>query len=322
MQSSHLNGGIPLRIHTLEPNRSTLHGHFSCELPSVLTIDSGDTVRFRTLDADWGIARPSKPGQPTEVFAPKIEGKDSGHALTGPVEVKGAQPGMVLEIQINRIQPGTWGWNFVGGFEGGLNTRLGVAEGKRHHLLWDLDPDAMVGRNQNGHSVVLRPFMGVMGMPPNEPGIHPTWPPRICGGNLDCKELIAGTALFLPIEVPGALFSVGDGHAAQGDGEASGIAIECPMDLVDLTFYLREDMKLSTPCAKTTDAWLTLGLHENLNEATALALDAMLDLMSDQFDIKRKEALALASPGVEMRITQTANGICGVHALLPHGAIR
>jgi acetamidase/formamidase len=306
----------------LHPNRSNLHGHFSYELPPALIIDSGETVRFKTLDAGWGIARPAEPGFPTEVFTPKMDGKDNGHALIGPVEVKNAQPGMVLEIQINRIQPGTWGWNFAGGTKGGLNTRLNVSEGKRHHLLWDLDPDTMVGRNQDGHTVVLRPFMGVMGMPPNEPGIHPTGPPRICGGNLDCKELIAGTTLFLPIHVPGALFSVGDGHAAQGDGEVSAIAIECPMELVDLTFYLRDDMRLATPRAKTADAWITLGLHEDLNEATALALEAMLDLMSDQFDMQRKEALALASLGVEMRITQVVNGTRGVHALLPHGAIR
>ena len=94
------------------------------------------------------------------------------------------------------------------------------------------------------------------------------------------------------------------------------------MELVDLTFYLREDMDLSTPRAKTTGAWLTLGLHEDLSEATALALDAMLDLMSEQFDVQRKEALALASLGVEIRITQIVNETCGVHALLPHGAIR
>lgn len=159
-------------------------------------------------------------------------------------------------------------------------------------------------------------------MPPNEPGIHSTGPPRIWGGNLDWKELIAGSTLFLPIPVPGALFSVGDGHAAQGDGEVSGIAIECPMERVDLTFYLREDLELSTPRAKASDAWLTLGLHEDLNEATNLAINAMLDLMCEQFDLHRKEALALACVVVDLRITQIVNGIRGVHAVLPHGAIR
>jgi acetamidase/formamidase len=311
-----------MTIHTIEPDRRTLHGHFSCELPPVLTIDPGDTVRFRTLDAGWGVQPPSAPGPPSELFAPRTEGKDDGHALCGPIEIKGAQPGMVLEIQINKIQPGTWGWNSAGGWANQLNKQLGVAEGETHSLLWALDPDTLVGQDQQGHSLTLHPFMGVMGMPPNEPGIHSTGPPRIWGGNLDCKELIAGSTLFLPIPVVGGLFSVGDGHAVQGDGEVSGIAIECPMDRVDLTFYLREDLALSTPRAKTSQAWLTLGLHEDLNEATNLAINAMLDLMSEQFNLSRKEALALASLVVDLRITQIVNGTRGVHAMLPHGAIR
>lgn len=311
-----------MTIHTLEPDRRTLHGHFSRDLPAVLTIDSGDTVRVTTLDAGWGVEPPTEPGSPTVLFEPRTEGKDDGHALCGPIEIKGAQPGMVLEIQINKIQPGTWGWNFAGGWANDLNTKLGVAEGASHSFAWTLDPDAMIGQNQQGHTLELRPFMGVMGMPPNEPGIHSTGPPRICGGNLDCKELIAGSTLLLPISVPGALFSVGDGHAAQGDGEASGIAIECPMERVDLTFNLREDMDLSTPRVKTADAWLTLGLHEDLNEAMVLALNAMLDLMCEKFDLQRKEALALASMVVDLRITQVVNGVRGVHAMLPHGALR
>lgn len=267
-----------------------------------------------------GVQRPATPGTPTEVFAPRNSVKDDGHALVGPVEVRGALPGMVLEVQINRIVPGTWGWSFAGG-EGDLNKRLGT-EGDAYHLLWDLDPDAMVGRSQLGHTVALRPFMGVMGMPPNEPGIHSTGAPRSCGGNLDWKELIQGATLFLPIHVPGALFSVGDGHAAQGDGEVSGIAIECPMELVDLTFHLREDVDMSSPRAKTTEAWLALGLHEDLNEATTLAIEAMIELMCSQFGMARKEALALASLCVELRITQNVNGTRGVHAILPHGAVR
>ena len=309
-----------MRIHSLEPCRSTLHDHFSRDVPPAVTVGSGDTVRFRTLDAAWGVQRPATPGTPTEVFAPRNSVKDDGHALVGPVEVRGALPGMVLEVQINRIVPGTWGWHFAGG-EGDLNKRLGT-EGDSYHLLWDLDPDAMVGRSQLGHSVALRPFMGVMGMPPNEPGIHSTGPPRSCGGNLDWKELVQGTTLFLPVSVPGALFSVGDGHAAQGDGEVSGISIECPMELVDLTFHLSEDFRISAPTAKTNEAWLTLGLHEDLNEATTLAIEAMLQLMCTQLGMAHKEALALASLCVDLRISQNVNGTRGVHALLPHGAVR
>ena len=311
-----------MTMYTLEPDRRTLHGHFSRDLPPALTIDPGDTVRFRTLDAGWGVEPPTEPGSPTVLFEPRVEGEDDGHSLCGPVAIKGAQPGMVLEIQINKIQPGTWGWNSAGGWANELNKQLGVAEGERHSNAWALDPDNMIGHNQQGHALELSPFMGVMGMPPNEPGIHSTGPPRIWGGNLDCKELVTGSTLFLPIPVPGALFSTGDGHAAQGDGEASGTAIECPMERVDLTFYLRDNLPLSTPRAKTAEGWLTLGLHEDLNQAMVLALNAMLDLMSEQFELQRKEALALASLVVDLRITQVVNGVRGVHAVLPHGAVR
>ena len=159
-------------------------------------------------------------------------------------------------------------------------------------------------------------------MPPDEPGMHPTFPPRFCGGNIDCKELVAGSILYLPISVPEALFSVGDGHAIQGDGEVSGVAIECPMERVDLTFHLRNDLHLTTPRAHTPSGWITLGFHENLHEASVLALEAMLDLMGEHYHLPRPQALALASLVVDLHVTQNANGVLGVHAVLPHEAIR
>jgi acetamidase/formamidase len=180
----------------------------------------------------------------------------------------------------------------------------------------------MTGRDQHGHILALHPFMGVMGMPPDEAGYHGTGPPRFCGGNIDCKELVAGSTLYLPIAVSGALFSVGDGHGTQGDGEVCGTAIECPMDLVDLTFHLRDDLHLTTPRANTPAGWLTLGFHEDLQEATYIALEAMLTLLCEQHQLTRTDALALASLVVDMHITQIVNGVRGVHALLPHGIIR
>lgn len=180
----------------------------------------------------------------------------------------------------------------------------------------------MVGRNQYGQTIPLRPFMGILGMPPDEPGIHSTIPPRACGGNIDCKELVSGSTLYLPIAVPGALFSTGDGHAAQGNGEVSGTAIECPIEKAELTFFLHESIRLTTPRAHTPAGWLTLGFHEQLHEATIIALNAMLDLMCEQYKISRPQALALASVVVNLHITQIVNGgVMGVHALLPDGAI-
>ncbi len=230
---------------------------------------------------------------------------------------------MTLAVQVGDIVPGTWGYTVTGGpSPNGLNRFLGVDEHPRRIMNWELDAQAMVGRSSSGHSVALQPFMGVMGLPPPEPGVHSTTPPRVWGGNLDCKLLGTGSTLYLPVSVPDALFSVGDGHAAQGDGEVSGTAIECPVAHVDLSFDLYDDMTLTTPGAKTPNAWLTLGLHEDLNEAMRLALADMLTLLSDLFGVDRREALALASVVVDLRVTQVVNRVCGVHAVLPHGAVR
>ena len=146
-------------------------------------------------------------------------------------------------------------------------------------------------------------------------------PPHVTGGNIDCKELVAGSTLYLPIAVPGGLFSVGDGHAVQGDGEVCVTAIECPMERVDLTFELEPGLQLATPRAHTPAGWITFGFHEDLDEAMLIALEAMLDLMGELHGLSRQEAFGLASLVVDLRITQVVNQVRGVHALLPHGAI-
>lgn len=290
----------------IEPTRENLHGMFSRDRSPILTIDPGDTVHYRTLDASWGLDGPSwTPGR--TAFTPRDPELDSGHALCGPIAVRGAKPGMTLAIHFDLLRVGRWGWTHI-------------EDGKVFD--WTLDPDRRIGRNQYGHEVTLRPFLGVSGMPPDEPGTHSTGPPRFCGGNLDCKELVEGTTLFLPIAVEGALFSTGDGHAVQGDGEVSGTAIECPMERATLTFALRDDMPLKAPRALTSEGWLTFGLHENVTEAAYLARNGMLDLMTAEYALTSQEARALASLVVDLRVTQIANGVLGVHAVLPHGAIR
>ncbi len=307
----------------MRPERRTLHGHFSKDLPPVLSVVPGDTVRYRTLDAGWGLEPFADARAERQLFEPRQRGLDDGHALCGPVEVRGAEPGMTLEVHIGSILTGAWGYTRAGGaWSAELNRSLGLDEGDSQILAWTLDAEAMTGLSSNGYGVALSPFMGVLGMPPAEPGIHPTTPPRAWGGNIDCKELIQGSTLFLPVSVSGALFSVGDGHAAQGDGEVSGTAIECPMERVDLTFDLRADMQLTAPRAKTPTAWLTFGFHEDLNKAMRMALTDMLLLLNERFGLGSKEALSLASVVVDLRITQVVNGVCGVHAVLPHGALR
>ncbi len=306
--------------HRIEPERRALHGHFSRELAPILTVAPGEVVEARTLDAGWGLHDHRDPFAPPPKFTPRDRELDRGHALCGPVAVRGARPDMTLVVRLESIRPGGWGWSSAGGYPSPLNQRLGLAEPPEEVLRWAIDAQAGTARNQHGRTLRIRPFMGILGMPPDLPGRHSTFPPRWCGGNIDCRELVEGSTLHLPIPVEGALFSLGDGHALQGDGEVAGPALECPMDRVRLRLDL-ESRALAMPRAETPAGWIAFGFHEDLDEAMVLALDGMLDLMTERHGLSRKEALALASLVVQLRVTQVVNGVRGVHAVLSHGAL-
>lgn len=306
--------------HRLVPHRDTLHGTFSPEWAPPLTIDPGDTVVLTTLDAGWGLEAHHADDSPRTTFAPRDEVRDHGHALCGPIYVRGALPGMNLVVEIGPIRTGAWGWTVGGGWTNGINERLGLAQAELL-LRWTLDPATNTGIDQFGDQVTLDPFFGVMGMPDASPQPIPSWTPRANGGNLDCKELRPGTRLYLPIAVAGALFSAGDGHALQGDGEVSSTAIECPFDEAELTLSLHDDFVLTTPIAWTPETWIVLGFHEDLDEATLIALDGMLDLLCREARISRPRAMALASVLVDVRVTQIVNGTRGVHALVRHESL-
>jgi acetamidase/formamidase len=304
---------------TLPARRESLHGHWSSALAPAMTIDSGDTVSFECLDAMWCDGRPDRPW-PWKRFEPRDELLDRGHALTGPVFVRGARPGTTLEISIDRIVPDAWGWTLAW-LDPTRARALGLTGHDDYMQTWDIDPANLLATDATGRRLKLRPFMGVMGVAPPAPGVHATTPPRIWGGNLDCKELVAGTKLYLPVGVDGALFSTGDGHAAQGDGEVSGFAVECPMTSVDLTFRVL-DRPLKAPRARTSDAWITFGLGDTLDAASTMALNHMLDLIEEQFAVPRAEALALASIAADLRVTQVVNQTQGVHMILRDEAFR
>ncbi|MGF7014385.1 acetamidase/formamidase family protein [Ornithinibacillus bavariensis] len=316
------------KIYELDPTSDTLHGFFSKDIEPALHIHSGDTVIFQTLDSAWGLEKRLSLGAQrkrfTEIKAER-QAEQFGHALVGPVYIHGAKPGLTLEVKINEIIPGSWGWTSGGGFPSYWNKKLGLDQEKEVLLDFELDIEKMVGTSQFGdfdYTVGLHPFMGIMGMPPEEEGQHSTFVPRETGGNIDCKELQAGSTLFLPISIPGGLFSTGDGHAAQGDGEVAGPALECPMERVSLTFCVRDDIKIERPRAKTNSGWITMAFHEDLDEAMWLALSDMLDLMSELYKISRTEAYAYATLVVDLRVTQIVNFSKGVHAFLPFDALR
>jgi acetamidase/formamidase len=314
-------------IHYLTPAPNTLHGFFDKDLSPSLEINSGDSVIYETLDSAWAIEKRMELGGPRRKFSGITEERvhhQFGHSLVGPVWINGAKEGQTLEITINDIIPSDYGWVSAGGFPSYWNKKTNLQDVEEVTLDFDLDRERMLGTSRFGnfqYSLKLRPFMGIMGMPPNEPGRHTTIVPRASGGNLDCKELIAGSTLYLPIPVEGGLFSLGDGHAIQGDGEVCGPALECAMDKVDITFTVNDGYAIKMPRAKTPTGWVTMGIHEDLNEAMWLALNEMLDLMTELYNITRTEAYAYASMVVDLRITQIVNHNKGVHAFLSHDAL-
>jgi acetamidase/formamidase len=307
--------------HPIELNPRNLQGCFSRERTPILTISSGDTITSATLDAGWGLDPFAEdvthsqipPDQRTD------PDHDTGHCLIGPIAVCEAQPGQVLQVDICQLVPAAVGATWVGEVQEFL-PQLGV-EGY-FFLPWQIDASNGVAHSSSGYRVKLAPFLGVMGVAPSVPGIHTTRPPRSGGGNIDCKELTVGSTLYLPIQVPGALFSFGDGHAAQGDGEVGGTAIECGMLQVELRLTVRDDLALAWPQAQTAAGWLAFGFAEELTTAALIALNGILDRMMHQLGMSRKEALALASIVVHLRVTQMANRTLGVHALWPHDAIQ
>ena len=229
---------------------------------------------------------------------------------------------MTLADHLIALRPDHWGWTGAGLRDNELNRKLGLTERSPTFLLWELDPEQLVGVNDFGLTTSLAPFLGVIGLPPDEPGEHSTIPPRTHGGgNIDCRELVAGSTLYLPVTVPGAMVCLGDGHAAQGDGEVSGTAIECGMTS-EIRLGLVTDAPLRSIHATTRDGKITFGFGKSLNDASIAALDAMVTWLELLFHVDRATAVALASIAVNLRVTQVANDVWGVHAFLADGAIR
>ncbi len=268
-----------------------MRGWFSRDYEPVATVDPGEPVVFQARNSGWKWDPVAVTDRP----------HGAGHALEGPWEVRGAQAGQTLVVHIDEVVPRPWGETW--------------AEGEG--FVWRLEGGWWVAGEVR---VRPAPFLGVIGMPPPEPGEHSTIPPRRWGGNIDCKELVAGTQLWLPVPVDGALVMAGDGHGAQGDGEVSGTAIECPLERVRLRFEPRE-LELRSPVGRTAGAWLAFGFDEDLDRAAEQALATMLDLMERELGTSRREALALASVAVDLRVTQVVNQVKGVHAVLRDDAI-
>jgi acetamidase/formamidase len=309
-----------MTFHHLEPTPDAVVNVFSAEHRPALTIDPGDTVEVRSLDAVGYLKRQEFPG---DAGQPRMfPGQFAGHCVNRPIAVRGAAPGDMLAVRIVSLTPDGWGWTSSPSVpDSAVLRRLGLVGAERAWLLWEIDGQAGTATANGKYTRSLAPFLGVTGVAPGGPGEHSTVPPRAeAGGNIDCKELTAGSTLYLPVNVDGGLLYLGDGHAAQGDGESCGTAIECGMT-TEAVVSLAARRPLASVHAETPAGRVTFGFSEDLNEAMGDALDAMVSWLAALHDTSRAEALALASTCVDLRVTQVANVTWGVHALLPAGLL-
>ena len=283
---------------------SPTHSVWDRSLPPRLHIESGDEVAFECVDASGGQVRP---GMTVEEYL----GIDRTliHALTGPVWIEGAEPGDVLEIDVLATRHAAWGWSSVIEGLGFLKDRF-----REPYLFhWQLDGESTASLAPA--VVPLRPFLGVMGVARAEDGKFRTRPPGPFGGNLDVRELCAGSRLYLPVYNPGALFSCGDGHAAQGDGEVCINGIECPLD-VTLRFHLHRRQPLASPLVEASesaardssaDAWIVVETGTDLADTARAATSRMVDLLVSRWGFSPVHAYILCSVALKLRLSQVVN---------------
>ena len=237
-----------------------------------------------------------------------------GHILTGPIYIEGAEPGDVLEVRILKIElTSPFAYNGFRPGSGFLPDDFPFARTK----IIPLDRTRMMGHFADSVEIPMRPFFGSMGVaPPEANGRINSAPPWIHAGNLDNKELVEGTTLYIPVHAKGALFEVGDGHAGQGNGEVDITAMETQLTGT-FQFIVRKDMHLKWPRAETPTHYITMGLHEDLTEATKLAIREAIDFLATEKHLSREDAYMLASVAVDFYITQLVDGNKGVHAMIP-----
>lgn len=293
----------------------TVHfGFHDAALAPVLEIASGDEILIHTVSADPTHDVPAQwlPPQIHDIFerAPRGTGP---HILTGPIAVRGAKPGQVLQVDILDIrltQP--YGFNVVSPVKGMFGTETPTQK----TTIIPIDFDTGLAEIAPGLRMPTRPFFGQMSVaPPIAWGRLDSRPPNKYGGNIDNKELIAGTRLFLPIWVEGALFSAGDGHAAQGDGEINQTAIETSLD-GHFRLSLRSDIATEWPLAVTPENLMTMAFHEDLDDAARIAMRGMIELLERFYGMQFHDAYRFCSVAADMRVTQFVNGNRGIHVLL------
>jgi acetamidase/formamidase len=306
-----------MKHHELASTPETVRwGCFDASFPPVLEIQSGDRVTIHTVSGE-----PEDLPGPNLTLLPEhktildsVERGPGPHFATGPIWVKGARPGDVLEVRILDIQlRQDWGWNLIQPLLGTLPEDFTTL--RRLHI--PIDRNSRTARLPWGLEIPLRPFMGIHAVaPPKEWGRITSVIPRAHGGNIDNKEFIPGTTLYFPVFNEGALFVAGDGHGVQGDGEVCLTAIETALTGT-FELIVRPDMHLTMPRAETPTHYMTMGFDVDLDDAVKIALRDMIVLIQEKRGLSREDAYTLCSLAADLRVTQTVDVNKGIHCMLP-----
>ena len=310
------------RVHVLMPTpRTVAFGYYDGAAAPVLRVRSGDEVEIGTLVTS-SPTRLEQAGVPAAEIQPSLraiydsvkERGPGGHILTGPIYVEGADSGDVLEVRIRSIDLAIhYAYNGFGPRRGFLPEDYDYARTK----IIPLDRQRMVARFAPNIEIPLRPFFGSIGVaPPRTMGRISSGPPGIHAGNLDNKELVAGTTLYIPVYVPGALLEVGDGHAGQGNGEVDITALETSLT-GRLQLIVRKDLHLAMPRAETPTHWITMGIDTNLTAATRQAVREAINFIATTKGLSRDDAYMLTSVACDVEITELVDGTLGVHVMIP-----
>src|SRR4051794_29713088 len=305
---------------------TTFYRFLDATTPPVITINSGDSVRLETATGTptffqrLGVPKEKIPAELYTAFGPNDDGGRRDHTLTGPIFVTGAEPGDSIEIRLRAIELRLpLGGSSIGPNGGTLPGEFPTARNK----VVFIDLKNKTAEYAPGAVVPLgKPFWGsIVAQPPASMGRLTDQQPNVFGGNMDNSDLVAGTTLYLPVFVPGALLSIGDGHAAQGHGEVGGSAIETSLK-GEVQVILHKGKALKQPRAETPTEYMTMGLNEDLDEAAKIATREMINWIAEMKGISRDDAYLLASAAMDLRVTQVVDGVKGIHAVIPKSIFR
>jgi len=303
-------------------------GYYGADVPPVARVKDGDIVEIQTVNTTGLNRRDPEAFFKTNNLPIDDHAKDlidimknvkpdpalRGHMLTGPIFIEGAAPGDMLEVRIHDIVlRSDYGVNSVWPKGGDLPDAVTTAES----FVYRYNRKKQTASFKEGIEIPIRPFMGVMAVsPPPEAGRVSSIPPSYYGGNMDLKHLVKGTTLYLPVSATGALFTTGDCHAAEGNGEISGVAIEASLTLI-AQFIVHKDKKIARVRAETPTHFISLGMDPDLDKAMKQAASEAVNFIKEEMGYTFNEALSIASTGVDFEVTQVVDQTLGVHAMIP-----